>query len=68
MTLTAQEIRAKYNEFAPEYDFLEGIPDLLLGARRLRRELLQRASRRTFFGAFHVIEAMPLRSSQVAGL
>lgn len=44
MTLTAQEIRAKYNEFAPEYDFLEGIPDLLLGVRRLRRELLQRAS------------------------
>ncbi len=44
MTLTSQEIRQKYNEFAPKYDFFEGIPDLLLGVRRLRRELLQRAS------------------------
>lgn len=46
MTPTSQEIRRKYNEFAPKYDFFEGIPDLLLGVRRLRRELLQRVSGR----------------------
>jgi ubiquinone/menaquinone biosynthesis C-methylase UbiE len=40
---TSQEISRKYNRFARWYDWLEGIPDLL-GVRRLRRQLLQRAA------------------------
>jgi ubiquinone/menaquinone biosynthesis C-methylase UbiE len=43
VNLTAQEISEKYNRFARCYDWVEGIPDLL-GLRRLRRRLLQRAS------------------------
>lgn len=38
-----EEIRRKYNKFARWYDFAQGIPELL-GLRKLRRELLQRAS------------------------
>lgn len=38
-----EEIRQKYEKFAPWYDLMEGIPELL-GIRKLRRELLQRAS------------------------
>lgn len=38
-----EEIRRKYNKFARWYDLAEGIPELL-GLRKLRRELLQRAS------------------------
>ena len=41
--MNTEEIRQKYNTFAPWYDLLEGIPELL-GLRKLRRELLQRAS------------------------
>jgi ubiquinone/menaquinone biosynthesis C-methylase UbiE len=40
---TSQEISRKYDQFAPWYDWVEGIPDLL-GVRRLRRRLLKRAS------------------------
>jgi ubiquinone/menaquinone biosynthesis C-methylase UbiE len=36
------EIQEKYNRFAPWYDVAEGIPELL-GLRKLRRQLLQRA-------------------------
>lgn len=43
MELTSQEIRRKYAKFAPWYDWMEGIPELL-GVHRFRRELLQRAS------------------------
>jgi ubiquinone/menaquinone biosynthesis C-methylase UbiE len=41
--LTSQEISQRYDRFARWYDWIEGIPDLL-GVRRLRRKLLQRAS------------------------
>jgi ubiquinone/menaquinone biosynthesis C-methylase UbiE len=41
--LTSQEISQKYNRFAPWYDLVEGIPDLL-GLRKLRQKLLARAS------------------------
>lgn len=41
--LTSQEISEKYNRFAPWYDFVEGIPDAL-GIKRLRRNLLRKAS------------------------
>jgi ubiquinone/menaquinone biosynthesis C-methylase UbiE len=40
---TSQEIARKYDRFAPWFDFIEGIPDLL-GVRRLRNRLLRRAS------------------------
>jgi ubiquinone/menaquinone biosynthesis C-methylase UbiE len=43
MTLSSREISAKYDQFAPWYDWLEGIPNLL-GLSRLRRRLLQQAS------------------------
>ncbi|MGH7807654.1 MAG: class I SAM-dependent methyltransferase [Thermodesulfobacteriota bacterium] len=38
-----EEIRRKYNKFARWYDLAQGIPELL-GLRKLRRELLQRAA------------------------
>ena len=41
MELTASEIAKKYNRFAPWYDWIEGVLDLL-GIRRLRRRLLAR--------------------------
>lgn len=41
--LTSQEISQKYNRFARWYDLVEGIPDLL-GLRKLRQKLLERAS------------------------
>lgn len=41
--LSTDEIQQKYNTFAPWYNLLEGLPDLL-GVRRLRRELLQQAA------------------------
>jgi ubiquinone/menaquinone biosynthesis C-methylase UbiE len=40
---TPREIAEKYDRFARWYDLAEGIPDLL-GVRKLRRQLLQRAS------------------------
>ena len=40
--LTSQELSRKYDRFAPWYDWVEGIPDLL-GLSRLRRRLLRRA-------------------------
>jgi ubiquinone/menaquinone biosynthesis C-methylase UbiE len=43
--LSSSEIAQKYDRFARWYDWVEVIPDLL-GVRRLRRELLQRASGR----------------------
>jgi ubiquinone/menaquinone biosynthesis C-methylase UbiE len=42
-TSVKEEIQQKYNRFAPWYDLAQGIPELL-GLRKLRRELLQRAS------------------------
>ena len=36
------EIRQKYDNFARWYDWVEGIPELL-GVRKLRQQLLQRA-------------------------
>ena len=41
--LTSQEIAQKYDLFARWYDFVEGVPDLL-GVRKLRGQLLARAS------------------------
>ena len=41
--LTSQEISQKYNRFSRWYDLVEGIPDLL-GLRKLRQKLLERAS------------------------
>ena len=41
--LTQEEIRLKYNQFAPWYDLTEALPELL-GVKNLRRTLLQRAS------------------------
>ena len=43
VNLTSQELSEKYDRFAPWYDWVEGIPDLL-GVSRLRRRLLRRAS------------------------
>jgi len=40
---TQEEIRRKYNQFAPWYDLAEALPELL-GVQSLRRTLLQRAS------------------------
>jgi len=40
---TQEEIRLKYNRFAPWYDLAEGLPELL-GVKNLRRTLLQRAA------------------------
>ncbi len=40
---TAREISQKYDRFARWYDLVEGIPDLL-GVRKLRQQLLERAS------------------------
>lgn len=45
MALTSREISEKYNRFARWYDWVEGVPEVL-GVRRLRRRLLQRASGR----------------------
>lgn len=42
-TYTKEEIQTKYDRFAGWYDLAEGIPELL-GLRKLRRNLLQRAS------------------------
>ena len=41
--LVKQEIRQKYEKFARWYDLMEGVPEVL-GGRRLRHRLLQRAS------------------------
>jgi ubiquinone/menaquinone biosynthesis C-methylase UbiE len=41
----SREISEKYDRFARWYDWVEGVPDLL-GVRRLRRSLLERASGR----------------------
>lgn len=38
-----EQIRRKYNKFAPWYDLVEGVVEIL-GLRRLRQRLLQRAS------------------------
>ena len=38
-----EEIRRKYEKFAPWYGLMDGVPEVL-GVRRLRRRLLQRAS------------------------
>jgi len=43
--LTSREISQKYNRFARWYDWVEGVPEVL-GVRRLRRNLLHRASGR----------------------
>jgi ubiquinone/menaquinone biosynthesis C-methylase UbiE len=43
MKFTSQELSRKYNRFAPWYDLVEGVPDLL-GVRRLRRRMLREAS------------------------
>ena len=43
VTFGSREILAKYDRFAPWYDWLEGILNLL-GLSRLRRMILQRAS------------------------
>jgi len=43
VVFTSQEISEKYNRFARWYDFVEGILDLL-GVRKLRQQLLKRAS------------------------
>ena len=40
-----KDIQQKYNQFAPWYDLVEGLPELL-GVSTLRRTLLQRASGR----------------------
>jgi ubiquinone/menaquinone biosynthesis C-methylase UbiE len=42
---TPRELSAKYDRFARWYDWVEGVPDLL-GVRRLRGSLLERASGR----------------------
>jgi len=39
---TSREISEKYNRFAPWYDFVEGIPEVL-GIRRLRKRVLAQA-------------------------
>lgn len=41
--LTSQELAQKYDRFAHWYDWVEGIPDLL-GVRKLRRQVIARAS------------------------
>jgi ubiquinone/menaquinone biosynthesis C-methylase UbiE len=43
VNVTSQEISRKYDRFARWYDWVEGVPDVL-GVRRLRGRLLQRAS------------------------
>ena len=43
MHFTSREISEKYDRFARWYDLVEGVPDLL-GVRKLRRRVLQRAS------------------------
>lgn len=43
MQLTSREIAQKYDLFARWYDMVEGVPDLLLRVRKLRKRLLQRA-------------------------
>ena len=43
LTALKEEIRRKYEKFARWYDLMDGIPEML-GVRRLRRRLLQRAS------------------------
>jgi ubiquinone/menaquinone biosynthesis C-methylase UbiE len=41
--MESSEIRRKYDRFAPWYDWVEGVAELL-GVRKLRRRLLERAS------------------------
>lgn len=41
-----RKIRDVYDDLAPWYDVLEGVPDLLLGSRRLRREIVGEAAGR----------------------
>ena len=41
--LASREISEKYNRFGRWYDWVEGVPDLL-GVKRFRRSLLERAS------------------------
>ena len=43
MSLTSKEISQKYDRFARWYDIVEGIPDVLLGVRELRKQILQHA-------------------------
>ena len=43
VNFTSRELSEKYDRFAPWYDWVEGVPDLL-GVRRLRRRLLRQAS------------------------
>lgn len=43
MQLNAKEISQKYDRFARWYDIVEGVPDVLLGVRELRKRLLQHA-------------------------
>lgn len=43
IALSAKTIASKYDRFARWYDWVEGVPDWL-GVRRLRRQLLRRAS------------------------
>ena len=40
VNFTSRELSEKYDRFAPWYDWVEGVPDLL-GVRRLRRRLLR---------------------------
>lgn len=46
MQLSSKEISRKYDGFARWYDLVEGIPDLLLGVRKLRKRVLQQATGR----------------------
>jgi ubiquinone/menaquinone biosynthesis C-methylase UbiE len=41
-----REIREAYDRVAPWFDLLEAVPDVLLGSRRLRKEVLGRAGGR----------------------
>src|SRR5205809_7820920 len=43
VNFTSRELSEKYRRFAPWYDWVEGVPDLL-GARSARRRLLRQAS------------------------
>jgi ubiquinone/menaquinone biosynthesis C-methylase UbiE len=42
VSYTSDEVREKYDRFAPWYDWVEGVPEML-GLARLRRRLLARA-------------------------
>src|SRR5437899_11850506 len=43
VNFTSRELSEKYDRFAPWYDWVEGVPDLL-GVRRLRQRLLRQTS------------------------